>query len=112
MIQLISSPTIASENSITYPDIFLDTSWQPDVQQLLSNVIHVKQDEQIIMSTRQYNTVVNCADHIQKDATGFMSKPRTVLFQERENNEPMPPERIKMPKRVVNWAFLKINCKN
>jgi hypothetical protein len=25
---------------------------------------------------------------------------------------PIPIERIKMPKRGVNWAFLKINCKN
>jgi hypothetical protein len=95
-VMAIASPTIASENSITFPDIFLDSSWKPDVQQLCSNVIDVKQDgvkqdENMITSTTQCSTVVNCVEHLQKDATGFMSKPSTVLFEERENDEPMPP---------------------
>jgi hypothetical protein len=30
----------------------------------------------------------------------------------RSNSALIPIERIKMPKRGVNWAFLKINCKN
>jgi hypothetical protein len=53
-----------------------------------------------------------CEFHISDHGASTKAQARTTFHVLRAPVHNIADERIKMPKRGVNWAFLKINCKN